>query len=183
MKLTLNSSTDNLQALIKNARSTGIVMVVIGLVGILLPNLISLTLNVLIGSLFLVSAIVLAYIAWSCQSQNLSLWFKPFVLLALALLILLHPAVLLSVLGLFLAIYFLMAGFSSMALAFEIKPANGWFFMLFNGLLSFVLGAIVLFSWPLGASWIIGLLIGISFFFDGLALIMISRQAEPVATL
>lgn len=178
----LNTSADNLQGFIKNARRTGIIMIIIGLVGILLPNLISLTLNAFIGIIFLFSAIALAYIAWQSNSKSLSMWFKPFILFALALLVLFHPAVLLSVLGLLLAIYFLLAGFAGITLAFEIRPANGWLFMLINGLLSFALGAIVLFSWPFGSSWVIGLLIGISFFFDGLALIMISRQAEPVST-
>ena len=182
MNIILNTSADNLQGLIKNARSIGIVMIIIGLVGILLPNLISVTLNAFIGSIFLFSAIALSYIAWQSKFQSLSMWFKPFVLFALALLILFHPAVLLSVLGLLLAIYFLLAGFSGISLAFEIKPANAWFITLINGLLSFVLGAIVLFSWPLGSSWIIGMLIGISFFFDGLTLIMISRQAGAVST-
>lgn len=182
MSFIMNISSDDLQKFTTNARHTGIIMVIIGLIGILLPNLISLTLNALISTLFLFSATALAYIAWQSKSKNLSMWFKPFILLALGLLVLFHPAVLLSVLGLLLAIYFLMAGFSAMALAFEIKPANGWFFMLFNGLLSFTLGALVLFSWPFSSSWIIGLLIGISFFFDGVALIMISRQASPVST-
>jgi uncharacterized membrane protein HdeD (DUF308 family) len=178
----LNTSPDNLQRFIKNARSTGIIMIIIGLIGILLPNLISLTLNAFIGGLFLLSAVALTYIAWQSKSQNLSMWFKPFVLFVLALLVLFHPAILISVLGLLLAIYFILAGFSGITFAFEIKPANGWLFMLINGLLSFVMGAIVLFSWPFSSSWIIGLLIGISFFFDGLALIMISRQAKPVST-
>ena len=177
---TSNISTDKLQGFIKNARQTGIIMIIIGLVGILLPNLISLTLNAFIGSIFLFSAIALAYIAWKSNYQSLSLWFKPFVLFSLALLVLLHPAVLLSVLGLLLAIYFILSGFAGITFAFEIKPTNGWFFMLINGLLSFVLGAIVLLSWPFGSSWIIGLLIGISFFFDGLTLVMISNQAKSV---
>jgi uncharacterized membrane protein HdeD (DUF308 family) len=177
-----NISTDNLQGFIKNARQTGIIMIIIGLVGILIPNLISLTLNAFIGSIFLFSAVVLAYIAWKSNYQSLSLWFKPFVLFALALLVLFHPAVLLSVLGLLLAIYFLLAGFSGITFAFEIKPAKGWIFMLMNGFLSFALGAIVLFSWPLSSSAIIGLLIGISFFFDGLTLVMISQKAGSVDT-
>ena len=182
MTTILNLSANNLQGFINNARNTGIVMIIIGLVGILLPNLISFTLNAFIGGIFLFSAVALGYMAWQSKSRSLSMWFKPFVLFALALLVLLHPAVVISVLGLLLAIYFLLDGFSGIALAFEVKPAKGWLFMLINGLLSFVLGTFVLISWPLGSSWIIGLLIGISFFFDGLALLMISRQAAPVSS-
>ena len=102
------------------------------------------------------------------------MWFKPFILFLLALLILFHPAVVISTLGLILAMYFLIDGFAGIALAVEIKPAKGWFFMLLNGLLSLLLGAIVLVGWPLSSTWLVGLLIGISFLFDGIALLAIA---------
>jgi uncharacterized membrane protein HdeD (DUF308 family) len=41
-----------------------------------------------------------------------------------------------------LAMYFLIDGFAGIALAVEIKPANGWPFMLLNGLLSLLLGSL-----------------------------------------
>ena len=183
MSLILQIPDENLQGFIKNARRTGLVMLLIGLLGILLPNLISLTLNAFIGGIFLFSSLVLAYIAWQSHANSLSMWFKPFILFALALLILFHPAVLLSVLGLLLAVYFVLDGFSAVMLAMEIKPASGWLFMLINGLLSLLLAALVLLSWPFSSAWIIGLLIGISFFFDGIGLLMISRQmAAPGST-
>ncbi len=176
MGLLLDSSPENMNRFSANARRTGIIMIVIGLTGIILPNLISLTINAFIGGIFLFSAIVLGYIAWSAQAHSFTLWLKPFVLLALALLVLFHPAIILSVLGLLLALYFLLDGFAGIALSREIKPANGWRFMLFDGVLSFALGVIVLLSWPMSSSWIIGLLIGISFLFDGIALYAVSRR-------
>ena len=182
MRMLLDTSPGNIHRFTHNARRTGIVMIVIGLVGILLPNLISLTINTLIGGLFLLSGIVLASIAWLSDARSLMMWLKPFVLLALALLILFHPAVILSVLGLLLALYFLFDGFAGIALARELKPVNGWRFMMFDGILSFALGILVLLNWPMGSSWIIGLLIGVSFLLDGIALLAVSRKIEPVAT-
>ncbi|MCU7959938.1 MAG: DUF308 domain-containing protein [gamma proteobacterium symbiont of Bathyaustriella thionipta] len=176
MSLPLQIPAENLQGFIKNARRTGIVMLIIGMTGILLPNLISLTLNAFIGGLFLFSSAVLAYIAWQSHANSLSMWFKPFILFALALLILFHPGVLLAVLGLLLAVYFFLDGFSAVMLGLEIKPAGGWLFMLINGLLSLSLAVLVLISWPFSAPWIIGMLIGISFLFDGIGLLMIARQ-------
>ncbi len=182
MKMLLDTSPGNIHRFTSNARRTGIVMIIIGLIGILLPNLISLTINVLIGGLFLLSAVVLASIAWLSDARSLVMWLKPFVLLALALLILFHPAVVLSVLGLLLALYFLFDGFAGIALARELKPANGWRFMMFDGILSFAMGILVLLNWPMGSAWIIGLLLGISFLFDGIALLAVSRKLESVAT-
>ena len=70
MSLILKPLPDNLQGFIKNARRSGFIMMIIGLVGILLPNVISLTLNAFIDSIFLFSALALAYVARQSQTQN-----------------------------------------------------------------------------------------------------------------
>lgn len=180
MKPVIEASPENLNLFSVNARRTGLVMIVIGLVGIILPNLLSLTLNAFIGGIFLVSAIALAYIAWNSRPGSFSMWLKPFVLFALALLILFHPLVVLSVLGLLLALYFLFDGFASFTLAMEVRPSSGWGLMLFSSILSLAMSVLVLSSWPLGAVWIIGLLIGISFLFYGMALFFVARNMKAV---
>jgi uncharacterized membrane protein HdeD (DUF308 family) len=162
-------------SLIKNTRTVGIVMIVIGILGILVPNLIGMAFNTFVGGIFLLAAFALALNAWHTKKQNMSLWFKPFVLTALALIIFIHPAIILGVLGLLIAIYFLISGFTSMVLSFELQ-SSAKVFSLFNGLISFVLGVIVLINWPFSSAWVIGLLIGISFLFDGIALLSISNQ-------
>lgn len=164
---------------VSNTKNTGIIMVIIGLLGILVPNLLSLTLNIFVGSMFMLAAIALVYHAKSHRHQYLSsnflLWSKSFILAVLAFIILLHPAIVLSVLGLLIAIYFLFSGFSSMIMAVEIHSSIKWL-ILFNGLLTFALGGLVMASWPFGSSVIIGFIIGISFLFDGIVLLSLSRQ-------
>lgn len=160
---------------IKNAKFTGIIMLLIGVIGIVVPNFIALSFNAFVGGIFLLAAVALTYNAWQNKQNNMSLWFKPFILAVLAFIILLHPAIVLSVLGLLIAVYFIFSGFSSIMLSFELKSSAKWF-SLFNGILSFVLGVLVFDSWPFGSAWIIGLLIGISFIFDGMALLSIASQ-------
>jgi len=162
-------------SLIKNTKMVGIVMIVIGVLGILVPNLIGIAFNTFVGGIFLLAAFALAFNAWHTKKQNMSLWFKPFVLTALALIIFIHPAIILGVLGLLIAIYFLISGFTSMVLSFELQ-SSAKAFSLFNGVISFVLGIIVLTNWPFSSAWVIGLIIGISFLFDGIALLSISNQ-------
>lgn len=164
-------------SLSKHARTTGIVLIVIGLVGILLPNLIALSLNLLISSIFLAAAAVLMLHAWHNKKANLSLWFKPFILAVLAFVILLHPAIVWSVLGLLVALYFIFSGFASIVLSFEFKSTAKWL-CLSSGMVSFVLGVLVFASWPFGSSAIIGLLIGINFLSDGIALLSIAKQVD-----
>lgn len=178
MRLLIDSTPETINRFTSNARRIGIVMIAIGLIGIILPNLISLTINLFIGGIFLLSAVFLGYIAWSTHSNSITMWLKPFVLLMLALIVLFHPAIVLSVLGMLLALYFLVDGFAGIALAIEIKPSQGWKFMLLNGILSFAFGAFVLFNWPLASSWVIGMLVGISFLFDGIALLTIAGKLK-----
>jgi len=162
-------------ALIKNTKAVGIIMVIIGVLGILVPNFVGIAFNTFVGGIFLLASTALAFNAWHTKKQNMSLWFKPFVLAALALIIFIHPAIILGVLGLLIAIYFLISGFTSMVLSLELQ-SSAKVFSLFNGLISFVLGVIVLINWPFSSAWVIGLLIGISFLFDGIALLSISNQ-------
>ena len=164
-------------AFIKNTKVIGIVMIIIGVLGILVPNFIGIAFNTFVGGIFLLAALALAINAWNNKTQNMSLWFKPFVLATLALIIFIHPAIILGVLGLLIAIYFLISGFSSMVLSFELQ-SSAKIFSLLNGLLSFVLGVVVLTNWPFASAWIIGLIIGVTFIFDGIALLSIANQVK-----
>jgi uncharacterized membrane protein HdeD (DUF308 family) len=162
---------------IKNTKMIGIVMIIIGGLGILLPNFIGIAFNTFVGGIFLLAALALAFNAWHNKKQNMSLWFKPFVLAALALIIFMHPAIILGVLGLLIAIYFLISGFSSIVLSVELQ-SSAKLFSLLNGVISFVLGGIVLTNWPFSSAWIIGLIIGVTFIFDGIALLSIANQVN-----
>lgn len=178
MSIFLSLDQQSLEKFNQSAKPTGIAMIIIGIIGIVFPSLISLTLNFFISSIFFLSAIALAYSAYVCKTQTLMLWFKPFILFMLALIILFHPGVIISTLGIILALYFLIDGFAGIALSVEMKPAKGWVFMLVNGLLSLLLGLVVLVGWPLSSAWLVGLLIGLSFLFDGIALIAIAGNIK-----
>jgi uncharacterized membrane protein HdeD (DUF308 family) len=54
------------------------------------------------------------------------------------------------------------------------RPLPGWGWMMANGVLSFLLAAVLLIGWPFSALWVVGLLIGISLFLDGVTLLILS---------
>lgn len=164
-------------AFIKNTKMVGILMIIIGVFGILAPSFIGMAFNTFVGSIFLVAALALAVNAWHNKQQNMSLWLRPFVLAALALIIFIHPAIILGVLGLLIAIYFLISGFSSIVVSFELH-SSAKIFSLLNGVISLILGVVVLTNWPFSSAWIIGLIIGVTFIFDGIALLSIANQVK-----
>ncbi len=177
-KVSLDTSAQHINlAFIKNTKTVGIAMIVIGILGILLPNFVGLAFNTYVGGIFLISAIALAFNAWQYKAQEMSLWFKPFILLALALIIFTHPAIILGVLGLLIAIYFLISGFSAVVVSFGLN-SSAKFFSLLSGVISFILGGVVLTNWPFSSAWVIGLIIGVTFLFDGIALLSISNQLK-----
>ena len=180
MSIFLSLDEHSLEQFNRKAKPAGIALIIIGVIGIVFPLLVSWTLNLFISSIFFIAAIVLAYSSYACKTHTLMMWFKPFVLFVLALLILFHPAIVISTLGLVLAVYFLMDGFASFALSVEMKPAKGWFFMLLNGVLSLILGIFVIAGWPLSSVWLVGLVIGMSFLFDGIALLAIAGNIKPI---
>lgn len=178
MSIFVSLDQQSLEKFDKNARLTGIVMIVIGIIGIIFPRVLSFTLNLFISTIFLMSAMVLAYSAYASNAKALIIWLKPLLLLVLSLLILFNPAIVISTLGIILVIYFLMDGIASIVLAIKMRIVRGWFFMLLNGLLSLLLGFIMLVGWPFSSVWMVGLLVGISFVFDGIALLALAGNTS-----
>lgn len=92
-----------------------------------------------------------------------------------------NSAVALSALTLFLAIYLLVSGVSEVLMSFQFRPARGWGWTLFSGILAVLLGAIIWNQFPLSGAWAIGILIGVRLFFNGWALLMLGLAARGAA--
>jgi uncharacterized membrane protein HdeD (DUF308 family) len=160
------------------SRTTGWVLLLLGLACILLPQLVSITLSVMIGWLLLLAAGISTYQVYNAYRRNRLAWLKPFILFTIGFIMVFNPTAAVAALGLLLAVYFLMSGFASVNLALEIRPLGGWGWMMTNGVLSFLLAAVLLFGWPFSALWVVGLLIGIGLFLDGLTLLVLSSAAS-----
>jgi uncharacterized membrane protein HdeD (DUF308 family) len=78
-----------------------------------------------------------------------------------------------EVLTMFMAIFFLVGGlFEVISLLATMPPDWGW--QVFSGVVSIVLGVLILANWPSTGLWVIGLFVGIRLFFDGVAWIALA---------
>lgn len=82
-------------------------------------------------------------------------------------------------LTLLLAILFIIVGIFRIIYSLSIRlPSWGW--MLFNGIITLILGILIYSQWPASSLYIIGLFVGIDLIFAGWAYIMASLAARAL---
>lgn len=62
------------------------------------------------------------------------------------------------------------------AAAFQARPAEGWGWLLFDGVASFLIGALIFARWPSSSLWAIGTLVGVAVLAGGISRIMIASK-------
>jgi uncharacterized membrane protein HdeD (DUF308 family) len=90
-----------------------------------------------------------------------------------------NPALAAVTLTLVIAIVLIVAGVFRLFIAFSTPLHHrGW--LILNGGISILLGAMIWSSWPLSGLWVIGLFIGIDMIFDGWTEIMLALSARSL---
>ncbi len=154
----------------------GILMILFGFVIILFPVAGTFTIEILFGILLLIAG--LAQIVLAFQARG---W-KGFLLTLLlgilyggaGLILLLYPLSGVITLTLFLGVFLLVDGILRIGLASKLGPKYNSNWILFDGIITILLGILILLAWPSDALWVIGLLFGINILFGGLTSIMLS---------
>jgi len=190
---TNNAGLDNLQASVTKSLHShwrlflteGIVLLILGTLAVVVPQLATIAAAVFIGWLLLASGIVglIATVrmrnapgfGWSLISALLGI-VAGGVLLGWPL----HGAFSLT---LILTVFLVIEGIASILFALEHKRelSGRWAVMLFSGVVDLVLAGIIFEGLPGTASWAIGLLIGVNLIFGGAALIAMALHARSAA--
>ncbi len=100
------------------------------------------------------------------------------VTLLLGLSILLFPVAGVATLALWIGAFVFAGGIVRLILAFRLRPAKGWRWVLFDGILSIAVGGLIAWGWPASSIAFIGLLAGFWLIFAGIWRIMLDGRAE-----
>jgi uncharacterized membrane protein HdeD (DUF308 family) len=146
---------------------SGILFIIAGAIAIIYPVVGSISITFVIATLFIVAGIVKSYLAFKAHRNSAGAFFKAFVLLLTGVLLFVYPVAGTATLAILLAVYFFIDGFSTLYMAFEFKPLKGWWLQLLNGVLSLLLGVLMIIDWPFSSLITVGIIVGISFIFDG----------------
>jgi uncharacterized membrane protein HdeD (DUF308 family) len=89
-----------------------------------------------------------------------------------------RPMVTAEILTLLMGAFFLVAGVFQLVTPFVVSlPDWGWHAL--NGLITLVLGILILAQWPVSGLWVIGLFVGIELVFYGGAWILVALGLRP----
>jgi len=160
---------------------SGIIMAIAGFLAIVNPVAGSLAFIIFLGALFVASGIVQAWITFKAHQKSAGAWFKVIMLLITGILLLIWPGSGIAAFAILLAAYFFMDAFASFQMALDLKPLKGWWIGIVNGILSFILGIILIIGWPFSAPFTVGIIVGVSFLMDGIVLVYLGILAKKGA--
>src|SRR6202163_4566918 len=166
----------------------GVLLIVFGMVAIGSPFLAAVAVNLVIPWLIVLAGVVHSLLPFRAHGAGSMIW-KLLVGLAYVFFgayLLLHPLLGVASLTLVLASLFLIEGVLDVVLYFNLRPARGAGWVLFDGLVTLLLALFIGFHWPSSSAWAIGTLVGVSMIMSGVARVMMSlgiRKLTETATL
>jgi uncharacterized membrane protein HdeD (DUF308 family) len=161
----------------------GVLMMTLGLLAIALPNLSTLTVEILVGWLFFVGGVFRCVSVLRARRVPGYWWSLLTAVLAIlvGLLLVLRPLEGVLTLTMVLVAFFMLEGIAAIVIALEFRRhLRHWGWTLLSGVVDLLLAYLIWSGWPSTATWAIGLLVGINMFFLGLSLVMSAIAARTM---
>ena len=161
----------------------GLVSIVLGTLGFYMTFALTLASVLFFGVLILVAGVFQLGHAFTCTGWKSMLWHVLIALLYIAagVDIMLNPARSSLILTLVLAGILVAVGVLRSVMAFQLRPASGWFWPLLSGLVSIALGGMIIAQWPDSGLLVIGLFVAIELIFNGWSYLFIALAARKAA--
>ena len=158
----------------------GLASIVLGTIGLGMTFVLTQATIVFFGVLLVVGGVFQLLHSLKCRGWKSTGWHVLIALLYVAggILMVLNPVVAGLTLTLFLAGILVAVGILRIFMAFQMRPAKGWWWPLLAGIVSAALGVMIFAEWPQSGLWIIGLFVAIELIFNGWSYIVLARDAR-----
>jgi uncharacterized membrane protein HdeD (DUF308 family) len=160
-----------------------VLMIAAGVLAIFSPAIAGVAVTVYFGWLLIFSGLMHLAFAWQAGRAGAVVWEILVGILygGVGFYLLARPVAGLESLTLVLAIYLVMEGVLEFILAYQLRPAPGSGWLLFDGIVTLMLAAMIGSAWPISSVWAIGTLVGVSMFFSGITRLMLSVAVRRIA--
>ncbi len=177
-----NSLFHGIQEHAKLAVTVGIVLLVVGILAIAAPFAAGLSITVAVGLMLVLGGVGQCMLAFKIGALGRSLMICIFglLMLVIGIFLLRQPVAGLASITLFMTAYFITSGVFELVAAIQLRPEQGRGWMLFNGIITLILGLLIWMQMPLSDTWAVGILFGIKMVFSGWALIFIGRNVNKL---
>jgi len=159
---------------------SGILFIIAGGLAVIQPAIGSIGIVFFLGGLFIAVGLVKSYLAFKAHNKSAGAIFKAFILILTGVLLFIYPIAGTAALAILLSVYFFIDGFASLFMSSELKPFGGWWIQGLNGFLDFLLGILMIVGWPFSSIFTVGIIVGISFIFDGIVMTYLGFMAKKL---
>ncbi|MGD0470444.1 MAG: DUF308 domain-containing protein [Terriglobales bacterium] len=162
----------------------GVLLIIFGMVAIGSPFLAAVAVNVVIAWLIVLAGVVHLMLAFRAHGAGSMIW-KLLVGLAYVFFgayLIMHPVLGVASLTLILASLFLIEGILDIILFFKMRSLGGSSWVLFDGIVTLLLGLMIYLQWPSSSAWAIGILVGVSMIISGVTRVMMSLAVRKATT-
>ena len=163
----------------------GVVMIVLGALAIAAPAFATITVDIYVGWLFLISGVLGLIAMFSARNVPAFLWTLVTALLSIVVggVLLWKPVEGALSLTIVLTAFFVVEGVFQAAAAPIYRDAipSSWGWLLASGVADLALAGIIIAGWPGTAAWTLGLLVGVNLLTTGWAVVMVALGARDIA--
>jgi uncharacterized membrane protein HdeD (DUF308 family) len=161
----------------------GVLLIVLGMAALGSPFLAAVAVNVAIAWLIVLAGAVHVILAFRAHGAGSMIW-KLLVGVAyvcFGVYLILHPVLAVASLTLVLASLFLIEGVLDIVLFVKMRSMGGSSWVLLDGIVTLLLGAMIYMQWPSSSAWAIGTLVGVSMIISGVTRVMMSLAVRKAA--
>ncbi len=161
----------------------GILFIILGTIGLGMSVSLTIVSVLFFGWLLIIGGVFQLVEAFKVNGWKSVLWhvLMALVYVAAGAIILYDPAGGALALTAFIAGALIAVGVLRIIMAFQLRGAQGWWWPLVGGLLSILLGIMIMAKWPSSTFWVIGLFIAIEMIVNGWSYVMIALSARQAA--
>ena len=155
----------------------GIVLIILGVIGLGAVALLSLASAIWFGAMIFVGGIVVLIDAFRHQGWKSRLWhiLIGVAYVAVGVMTFVNPLVATASLTLLAGAALVATGVLRLIVAFQNRELPYWGWVAFSGVLSLLLGGMILAQWPGSSLWVLGTFLAIELIFQGWAAIALAR--------
>lgn len=154
----------------------GVLLIVLGIVAIALPSVSTIAIEAWVAFILISAGASKLIYAFQTRDNGGFLWkvLLSILYIATGIMLLVYPLTGVLTLTLLVGSFLLTEGVFELMLAFRLRSQKNWTWVLGDGIITLLLGGMILFQWPFNAPWLIGTLVGVSILFTGISRVMLS---------
>ena len=162
----------------------GILLIICGILAIGWPLFTAVAVSAIIAWLIVFAGCEHIIYAFHARSVGSAIWdvLVGLAYIAVGIYIVAHPLIGVATLTLLLAGLFFLEGALEVVAYFQLRHRRGSGWFLLDGIITLLLGGLILAHWPSSSRWVVGMLVGLSMIISGVTRVLMSLAWRRLAT-